>query len=280
MKLGVIDVGGGMRGIYAAGVLDRCMAVGIQFDLCIGISAGAGNLISYVCGQKGRNYKYYIEYCQRNEYASVGNFFKHGCYIDLDYIYGTLSKAGGENPIDYPKLMASPKEWIAVATDAQTGQARYFGKEDLHQDDYAAVMASCTIPIACKPRKVEGRTYFDGALADPVPVKLAFEKGCDKVVLILTKPETDVRTSKQDDKLVRLMKRKYPKAAQDLHQRADTYNAGVALAKEYRKKGKVLILSPKDTCGVDTLCKDVKSMKLLYGKGYVDAAAIRQFLNA
>ena len=25
MKIGVIDVGGGLRGVYAAGVFDRCM---------------------------------------------------------------------------------------------------------------------------------------------------------------------------------------------------------------------------------------------------------------
>ena len=32
MKLGVVDVGGGLRGIYAAGVFDRCLDAGIRFD--------------------------------------------------------------------------------------------------------------------------------------------------------------------------------------------------------------------------------------------------------
>ncbi len=40
MKTGVIDVGGGLRGIYATGVLDYYMEQGIRFDLGIGISAG------------------------------------------------------------------------------------------------------------------------------------------------------------------------------------------------------------------------------------------------
>ena len=34
MKTGVIDVGGGMRGIYAAGVLDTCLQQNIEFDYC------------------------------------------------------------------------------------------------------------------------------------------------------------------------------------------------------------------------------------------------------
>ena len=33
MKTGVIDVGGGLRGIYGAGVFDRCMKEGVSFDL-------------------------------------------------------------------------------------------------------------------------------------------------------------------------------------------------------------------------------------------------------
>ena len=46
MKLGVIDVGGGFRDIYGAGVFDWCLDHGVNFDYCIGISAGSANLAS------------------------------------------------------------------------------------------------------------------------------------------------------------------------------------------------------------------------------------------
>lgn len=39
MKLGVMDVGGGLRGVYAAGIFDFCLAEGIRFDVCVGVSA-------------------------------------------------------------------------------------------------------------------------------------------------------------------------------------------------------------------------------------------------
>lgn len=39
-KIGVIDVGGGLRGIYAAGVFDWCLENGVKFDYGIGISGG------------------------------------------------------------------------------------------------------------------------------------------------------------------------------------------------------------------------------------------------
>ena len=44
MKYGVIDVGGGLRGIYGAGVLDRCLEEDLRFDLCIGVSAGSAKI--------------------------------------------------------------------------------------------------------------------------------------------------------------------------------------------------------------------------------------------
>lgn len=89
MKLGVVDVGGGLRGIYAAGVFDYCLEQGIQFDLCIGVSAGSANAASYVAGQRARNYSFYIDYPFRRQYMSVRNFLFKGSYLDLDYVYGT-----------------------------------------------------------------------------------------------------------------------------------------------------------------------------------------------
>ena len=68
MKAGVIDVGGGLRGIYAVGIFDYCMDHNIHFDLGIGISAGSANLASFAAGQRGRNYQFYMEYAFRKQY--------------------------------------------------------------------------------------------------------------------------------------------------------------------------------------------------------------------
>ena len=99
-KIGVIDVGGGFRGVYAAGVLDYCMDQHIQFDVGIGVSAGSANLISYAAGQRGRNLRFYTEYGRRRQYAGIGNFLFKKSFVDLDYVYSTLSNSGGENPLD------------------------------------------------------------------------------------------------------------------------------------------------------------------------------------
>ena len=283
MKIGIVDVGGGYRGIYAAGVLDYCMDCGIPFDLGIGVSAGSANLASFAAGQKGRNLQFYTEYGARKEYASFSNFLKKKTFIDMDYVYSTLSNSSGENPIDYPAFQKNPMEYYLVATDAETGRAHYFGKSDFHQNRYDPLKASCAIPFVCHPYMVSGREYFDGALSDPVPIEKAFDLGCDKVVLLLTKPENDIRSPDGDIRLSRMIHRRYPKAAEGLCNRAETYNCSVSLAKQYAEAGKLLIVAPDDTCGVTTLTRDRSEQNhqrllALYEKGYEDGRKVRDFM--
>ena len=277
-KIGVVDVGGGYRGIYAAGVLDYCMHKGIWFDLGIGVSAGSANLASYCAKQPQRNHKFYTEYGLRKEYAGLGNYLRDRSYINLPYIYGTLTNSDGEYPIDYDTMMTNPMEFLTVTTNALTGEVNYVSKGDLVRDSFLPFMASSAIPAVCRPVYMDGIPYYDGALGDPVPVAKAFEMGCDKVVLILTLPEDTVRTPGKDENLARRIQKEFPEAAEALRNRARKYNEGVELARQYAAEGKLLIVAPDDTCGVHTLCRDDFKMRHLYGKGYVDAEKIPPFL--
>ena len=279
VKTAVVDAGGGLRGIYAAGVLDRCLDDGIYFDAGIGVSAGNANIASYLAGQKGRNYQFYVEYSQRKEYMSLQNYLRKKSYIDMDYVYGILSNEGGENPLDYEAVTANPAEFVVVATNAETGEARYFNKSDMSRNHYDILKASSSIPFVCLPYWIDGVPYYDGALGDPIPIMKAFSIGCDKVVLILTKPRDFIRTPGKDRKLAFMIHRKYPKAAEGLKLRADRYNRQVELAKKYEAQGRLLIVAPDDTCGMDTLTRDTEAMRRFYQKGLRDGEQIASFVS-
>ena len=148
----------------------------------------------------------------------------------------------------------------------------------MSKEDYSIMKASSAIPFVCKPYIVQGTPYYDGALGDPVPIKKAFQLGCDRVVVILTKPEKELRTSGKDEKLAVGIRKKYPAAAEKLCRRAQRYNESVALAQDYARQGKAVIVSPDDTCGVDTLKKDKESLHRLYEKGYKDGKKITDYL--
>ena len=279
MKYGVIDVGGGLRGIYGAGVLDRCLEEDLRFDLCIGVSAGSANMASYLAGQHGRNKPFYDEYSFRREYMSVHNLIRKHSYLDLGYVYGTLSNAGGENPLDYAALARSPAELCVVAANAQNGEAQYFTKADLHPDDYRILMASCCIPVIDQPCVIDGVPYFDGGLADPVPLEWAFAHGCDRVALILTKPIGLVRSDARDKHLAHLLQSHYPAAAEGLRRRAWRYNTAVQRAQELERQGLVCIIAPDSTEGMSTLTKNRAGLEKMYAKGKQDAEALVRWMQ-
>lgn len=282
MKTGIIDVGGGMRGIYGSGIMDRLMDKGIQFDCYIGVSAGAANVVSYMAEQQGRNYKFYTDYAFRSEYMGMKNYIQTGNYINLDYIYSELSNHDKEDPLNYSEVQRKfdqGKRIVVIATDVETGKPVYFSNEDMGQDNYDVIKASSCVPLVNNPYEINGKKYFDGGLSDSVPVEKAFEMGCDKVVLILTKPRDYYRETDTDKKLSSLIEIRYPNVAKALSIRGDLYNFCLDKAKDMEKEGKVLILAPDDIGGMKTLTRKKEDMDMLYWKGVEDALQVLPFLG-
>ena len=276
---GIIDVGGGTRGIYGCGVFDRCLDDHLSFDCVIGVSAGSANGISFVAGQRGRNYVFYTDYVFRPEYMGLKTLLKTGSYIGLDYIYGTLSNSSGEYPLDFDALQASATEFEAVATDAETGRPYYFSKKTLERDRYQCLMASCCVPVVCKPYPVNGVLYYDGGVSDPIPYRRALQSGCDKLVVILTKPIAAKPDNRRNGFAGALLRQKYPRAAQAIVRCNSLYQHDLKAVQALEKEGKALIIAPDDISSLKTLSSDVSVLKELYQKGYNDASVIAAFLS-
>ena len=99
------------------------------------------------------------------------------------------------------------------------------------------------------------------------------------MVLLLTRPETERRNSKRDEKFAARIRREFPAAAEQLCLRAQHYNDSVDRAREYASQGKLLIVAPDDTCGIKTLSRDRDGLQRLYEKGFGDGAKIADFIK-
>ena len=75
-KIGLILEGGGMRGIYTAGVLDFFIDKNIEVDLVVGVSAGGCHAASYLSKQYNRAFRTNIDYLHDKEYLSFRNLIK------------------------------------------------------------------------------------------------------------------------------------------------------------------------------------------------------------
>ena len=278
-KSAMIDVGGGFRAIFGCGVMDRMLEDGINVDMCYGVSAGAANMTSFIARQHGRNHTFYTKYAFRKEYASAESFFKNHNFANLDYIYGTLSNHDGEYPVDFEAFEANPTGFTVVACNAEDGSAKYFDKSRIRYDDFDIVKASSAVPVACEPYVVDGVPYFDGGIADPVPVQKALDDGYERVILILSRLRDEIRQQRKDLAPARILERTYPAAAERLRERYRTYNDEIELAKQYEAEGRVLILAPEELYGLNTLKKNFEGLEMMYRKGYAAAEAIPKFLG-
>lgn len=278
--IGIIDVGGGMRAVYGTAVLDYCMEHGVSFDYGIGISAGSANLVSGFAGQNRRAYRFYTDYAFRDEYMSSRNFLRDRNFIDFDYVYDDLSGHDGEDPLDYEAFANSGKRIYIVATNALTAEPHFFTNEDLWQDHYDPVKASCSVPVVNRPYVIDDVPYFDGALSAPLPIRKAFADGCDKVVVVLTRPLGRKHTERRDAAFAAMLEKEFPAVAQAMRTSAKRYDDALSIALEFQYDKKALIVAPDSIGHMKTLKKDLNGVRALYRKGRRDAKKVVEFINS
>lgn len=277
--LGIIDIGGGLRGVYTSGIYDYLMDNGVDIEYCLGVSSGSANLITYVAGQRGRTKRFYTEYSFEKKYLGAGCYIKKGMLINLDYIYSEITNSTGKDPLDYEAIKNSSKQFHCVTTLAESAQPRYFTKDDLKQDDYTLLKACCAMPVACrKPINFKGEKFFDGGVSDPLPFNKAFADGCDKLIICITLP-IDYRKTPMPEFLVKLLLAGYPKVRDNILTMHNMYNNGIEAITELERQGKALVIYPRECFDVNTISGEKENMEKLYQLGYEDGKKIEKFVN-
>ena len=188
-QAGLVLEGGGMKGIYTAGVLDFFMDQNIEFSSCYGVSAGACHLCSYLSRQRGRAYDISVDYLDDAHYCSARNVLTTGDLFGVKMCYDDIPNV--LNPYDYDAFNAYQGRAYAVATNIETGQAEYLRLKDMHKD-IIAVRASASLPLVSRNVKIGDKLYLDGGLSDSVPIMHSIVDGNRKNIVVLTK-ETGYR---------------------------------------------------------------------------------------
>ena len=280
MKLGLVIEGGGMKCAYTAGILDRMLEDEIQPEVVTGVSAGAACGASFVAGQYDRNRRFFVEYVSDPEYMGWESYRHTGNFFNLDYIYMDITAQGGRDPIDYEALMKNETKLLVGATDALSAEEAYFGKEDVTPEDYTIFKATCAIPVACRPVKKNSRLYYDGGVADPIPVKRTLMEGCDKVIILLCRPKSIIRGPQNHRRIYRAALRNYPRMIHAIDVRHLRYNATLHAALELEKKGHALILAPHEQIDISTYTKDRDVLQGVYDRAVEEYNEDREKLMA
>lgn len=279
MKIGLVLEGGGLRGLYTAGVLDMFLDETISFPYCIGVSAGACNMVSYLSKQRGRNFHVNTDFVEDKNYLSWRNFIKTGSVFGMEMLFNTIPNS--LVPFDYTAYAQYKGTAVVGTTDCKTGEAIYIESPDFRlPGGFLALQASSSLPLLAQMVEYEDYVLLDGGIADPIPVRKALKDGCEKLVIILTREES-YRKKKNKTSLLMYLKyhRKYPGICTAMKHRHIVYNDTLQMINELEKSGKALVIRPQKPVMVDRLERNRKRLTALYNQGFEDAMSKKDVLQ-
>lgn len=280
MKIGLVLEGGGMRGVYTAGVLDVFLDEKIDFKYIIGVSAGACHAASFISKQRGRGFATNTDYLKDKRYLSFSNYFKTKSVFGMDFIFNEIPNK--LNKFDFETFRKSKVDFRIVATDVNTGKPFYFNKDNLC-DDFKVLQASVSIPLFASIVSHNDGEYLDGGASDPIPIRKAIEDGCDKVIVISTRDRAYTKKKEKGRVLYKRAFRKYPNMIKALDERHSKYNSTLEYMKELESKGRCLVISPSIQLKNSRFEKNKEKLKIIYNLGMEDAknnlSEIRKFIK-
>ncbi|MCX7708740.1 MAG: patatin family protein, partial [Clostridia bacterium] len=167
-KVGLVLEGGGMRGLYTAGVLECFLERGLYFNYVVGVSAGACNAASYISRQKGRNKIVNTRFVKDWRYLSLRNLLLKKSAFGMDFIFDEIPNK--LVPFDFETFYKENCDFYVGATDCRTGKAVYFSKDEMKKD-FDALRASSSIPLLSPIVHINSMELLDGGVADPIPIR-------------------------------------------------------------------------------------------------------------
>lgn len=278
-QAGLVLEGGGMKGIYTAGVLDFFLDQKVLFSSIYGVSAGACHMCSYISGQRGRARDISVDYLDSRHYCSAESLVFTGDLFNVDMCYHTIPDY--LYPFDNEAYMRYPGRAYSVVTNIETGLPEYLQVKDLSKE-IDMIRASASLPLVSRNVKIGDKLYLDGGISDAIPLQKSILSGNRKNVVIMTKEEGFVRKPVDRAQLALLKVRylKYPKVAELMADRHIRYQESVDYIYRQKENGQAFVIRPKKASGVGRIEKDKEKMYALYQEGYEDAADCFEELKA
>jgi len=210
-KRGIALAGGGARGAYQIGALKALREAGYLENIhaISGASVGSLNAVFVAMDALDKAEELWLSMDEDSLFKTTeSNFVKRILEYKFDIVHkGLYSTDILEKMIDkFVDYEAIKKNRVYVATsyvgdndtsffDLMSLNLRnFFSEEEFVRYPLISSMnnemikkillASCALPVAFKPVKIQGKTYYDGGILDNTPYKPLIEAGCDEIIII------------------------------------------------------------------------------------------------
>ena len=264
MKIGLVLEGGGMRGLFSAGVLDALLELKeLSINGIVGVSSGALFGVNYVSKQKERAVRYNKKYADDKRYMGLHSWITTGNAVNKDFAFYELPYK--LDVFDNETFKKAKTDFYVVMTNVESGKPEYVLIEDAFaQMEY--LRATSALPFASKIIEINGKKYLDGGISDSIPIDFCESLGYDKIITVLTRPEGTYKEDKLGF-LYKLVYRKYPNLVNSLLNMATDYEKVLAKIKDLENKGEIFVVRPPEVLKIGRLEKNRDKIQKVYYTG-------------
>lgn len=187
-KVGLALGGGGARGFAHLGALRVLEQEKIPIDLVVGTSVGS--LIGALYADQGRVIDAEITALEVEE----EDLFDYRAFAILSggLVKGDRLESFLRTKLKHQAIEEMAVPFAAVAVDLESGRTVIFRRGAVAP----AVHASCAIPGVFVPVEIDGRTYVDGGVTNPVPASVARDLGAEVVIAMAIPPPAPGKVAK------------------------------------------------------------------------------------
>ena len=268
-KVGIAIEGGGIRGVYAAGVVDALMENNIYPDVIYGTSAGALVGANYAAKQKGRTVKLMIKAFHSPSFISPLNYYLKGNVFNFDWLF---NKATKYFPFAEDVFYNSEIDFYATSTDCNKGKPIYWNKKD--KEFYKGLASSCSLPLYTKkPIYVHDVPCLDGGLCERIPFHKMLEDEVPNIIVIATRPK-GFRYGKVKESEIKKVNKKYidyPNLLLLEKNNHDIFNAHMEELENLDSKNRVITIWPSKQLNIGFFELRKNKILAIYELGRNDA---------
>lgn len=185
-RVGFLFSGGSSRAIFQVGVVETLMAHGIAPAAVAGVSAGSWNAAAVATGNWKRLRQYW-RFFSRMPYVDWTNLMRE----HSPFIWARLHRRAFDRYVGDDAVRHAPIP-IFIALSRLSDKQPVIVDVRSAADPFAFLLASNFLqPFYTHPIVIDGERYGDGGWTNALPYETLFDAGCDAVVVMASKGESE-----------------------------------------------------------------------------------------
>jgi predicted patatin/cPLA2 family phospholipase len=265
--------GGAMRSVFSAGVLDGFLSQKFNpFDLYIGVSGGAINLVTYLSGSIGKSLEIYKKVIFHSDFIDYSRFFTGGHLLDMDWAIEATTR---DLKAEIAKISFERHPFFICMTEVNSGQAVYV--QSTSENLLSLLKASSALPLVYRDfPHVNEQPMTDGGIADSIPVAKAIEMGAKKIVVIRARPESYLKKDTLMHRLIRWKLQQYKELHKTMQQRVMQHKETLLILRNPPEGVEVIEICPPESFTLGRFGRNRKRLELGYQLGLESALQVTE----